>query len=172
MEVTKDTPKRISNVSSHCMNQNSSRNRDRESWLERRSPRSGNGVTPTQSTVNRLKESSLRIELSPSLPIPIPVLSFLPFDYCHPRDLSSIWARFVPAICYSQSFLLFLSFRTISRFCSIAWCWKERGRKNDCAQHWHKIDLRWKISSCWIDYDSQFFIKDWQSAMPKWKWLK
>ena len=25
--------------------------------------RSGNGVTPTQSTVNRLKESSLRIEL-------------------------------------------------------------------------------------------------------------
>ena len=29
--------------------------------------RSGNGVTPTQSTVNRLKESSLRIERSLSL---------------------------------------------------------------------------------------------------------
>ena len=29
--------------------------------------RSGNGVTPTQSTVNRLKESSLRIELTLSL---------------------------------------------------------------------------------------------------------
>ena len=51
----------------------------------------GGGVTPTQSTVNRLKESLLRIELSVSPSISLhPLLPSLPFDYCHPRDLSSI----------------------------------------------------------------------------------